>query len=319
MSLRFTETEKWNDNWFRRLSPAAKLLWNYICDNCDAAGFYEVDNEMIAFQTRLSEQEILGAWEELDSRLVGASKGLDRVIWIRKFIRTQKNWPLNPHNHAHKGILFILFNHKGFSSEVDSIIKEHESYKGLVRGLLGAKEGLPSPPGIGIGIGKGKEGGLGGDEPVPKRSLRSEMLSGSEAVKIYREEIGNKPGVQLIREDQEGHIAERVTGHFDLWREVCQYASLNWRNPAQPGNLVKTWQDWGMNGKPVYKRTPGQDPPQKGWVDPKHLEAAHKKAMEKIKADEEAALRLQAKRAKAREHMERQREAAKNAGSNSTE
>lgn len=44
--IRFTETAKWSDKWFRRLSPMAKLLWGYITDNCDQAGVIDFDLEL---------------------------------------------------------------------------------------------------------------------------------------------------------------------------------------------------------------------------------------------------------------------------------
>lgn len=47
---RFTETGKWSDVWFRRLPPKLKLLWQYICDTCDAAGVFELDSDLASLQ-----------------------------------------------------------------------------------------------------------------------------------------------------------------------------------------------------------------------------------------------------------------------------
>jgi hypothetical protein len=49
MSKRFTATEKWNDPWFRKLPPKAKLIWLYMVDSCDSAGFWLVDFELASF------------------------------------------------------------------------------------------------------------------------------------------------------------------------------------------------------------------------------------------------------------------------------
>ena len=40
---RFTETNKWADPWFRKLSNQAKLLWFYLVDHCDNIGLVEID------------------------------------------------------------------------------------------------------------------------------------------------------------------------------------------------------------------------------------------------------------------------------------
>ena len=50
MAKRFTETTKWADPWFRSLAPTLKHGWNYLCDNCDAAGVIELDAELANFQ-----------------------------------------------------------------------------------------------------------------------------------------------------------------------------------------------------------------------------------------------------------------------------
>jgi len=47
---RFTETSKWGDPWYRKLSPQAKLLWAWLTDNCDHAGIIEPDLELATFQ-----------------------------------------------------------------------------------------------------------------------------------------------------------------------------------------------------------------------------------------------------------------------------
>ena len=43
MAYRFTDTNKWHDAWFSSLKPLEKLLFNYLCDNCDIAGFIEIN------------------------------------------------------------------------------------------------------------------------------------------------------------------------------------------------------------------------------------------------------------------------------------
>ena len=47
---RFTETQKWEDPWFRKLAPELKLLWHWLLDKCDGAGIIEPDIELASFQ-----------------------------------------------------------------------------------------------------------------------------------------------------------------------------------------------------------------------------------------------------------------------------
>lgn len=50
MVKRFTETTKWKDPWYRKLSVEGKLFWNYLCDSCDNAGIWKVDFDLATFQ-----------------------------------------------------------------------------------------------------------------------------------------------------------------------------------------------------------------------------------------------------------------------------
>lgn len=46
MAKRMTDTDKWKKGFFRSLPGAYKLLWQYLCDECDHAGIWEVDREI---------------------------------------------------------------------------------------------------------------------------------------------------------------------------------------------------------------------------------------------------------------------------------
>lgn len=49
MAKRFTDSEKWSKVWYRKLPARYKLLWNFILDNCDQAGVWEVDIETACY------------------------------------------------------------------------------------------------------------------------------------------------------------------------------------------------------------------------------------------------------------------------------
>lgn len=50
---RFTQTQKWTDPWFRRLSGPAKMLWFYALDHCDHIGIVELDLEYVSLDCSL--------------------------------------------------------------------------------------------------------------------------------------------------------------------------------------------------------------------------------------------------------------------------
>lgn len=131
---RFTETDKWKDTWFRKLKPAEKLMWLYILDSCDNAGFFELDVEMCSFITGMEEDRVLGAVKGLDRGLIGAKQ--DGFYYVKNFLKHQKNTNLNPENNAHKQIIALIAEHRSLFSEKD-------------QKLLGAKQGLNSPTGKG--------------------------------------------------------------------------------------------------------------------------------------------------------------------------
>ena len=157
MAYRFTNTEKWNDTWFGELKPLVKLLFLYLCDQCDIAGFLEINIRKISFDLGISKQEVEGGLKGLESRLTYSKD--EKYLFIRNFIKHQKNIPLNENNKAHSGIIKRLFENIN-TFEYQSIndfgipIKESPNE--------GANKGLISHHGNGNGNGNGnKEGGVG--------------------------------------------------------------------------------------------------------------------------------------------------------------
>lgn len=144
---RFSDQDKWKDVWFRKLSCPSKLLWLYILDNCDNAGFYVHDEDVVCLFTGMKQEHIKGAIEGLSRGLVGANS--EGVYWVPDFIKIQKNYPLNEQNNSHKQILRILKERgEGFDCSI----------------YLAPKEGLISP----IGKGKGNSTGNGKVEYTPE-------------------------------------------------------------------------------------------------------------------------------------------------------
>jgi hypothetical protein len=190
MAHRFTDTNKWNDDWFLELSPNAKCLFEYLRDTCDNAGFLEFSVRKASPLTNIPVKEIGETMKELEKCYLKSLDG--KHIWIKNFILHQKNYPLNPKNKAHEGIIKRLIVNLGnfdfnqellqylpqnIRTEIVSVMSgnynpELIQNKGLGRGLEGAIEGLTrglqgatenegAYKGLGRGIGKGIGKGMG--------------------------------------------------------------------------------------------------------------------------------------------------------------
>lgn len=109
---RFTETTKWRDPWFRKLSPAAKLLWQYMCDNCIQIGLIDLDLEAASFDIgqKITDKHV----GELASRLQTVGNG---KFFIPKFIGFQYGTLTNACP-PHRTILKLVSEHQLSVSEL---------------------------------------------------------------------------------------------------------------------------------------------------------------------------------------------------------
>ena len=65
MAKRFTDTEKWKDEWYTELSNDYKVIWQYILDNCDNAGIFKRNIKALNYycNTNVSAEDILNTFK----------------------------------------------------------------------------------------------------------------------------------------------------------------------------------------------------------------------------------------------------------------
>jgi hypothetical protein len=211
MSKRFSDTEKWKDAWFIDLSPQAKILFLFFCDCCDLAGFYERHDKTISFHTGIILTELPEVYKELEKSVV-----LDNgIIWVKNFIKHQKNLPLNMINNSHKTIVELLIY------RADLFGSYYEQVLGLsletIRGLQGGYKGVLSP------IGKDKDNGNGNGKD------RMEPTTEISGIIFKNKFLSNlKTTYPMLNVDSE--ILACITWHKNKGREVKSWdrAIGNW-------------------------------------------------------------------------------------------
>jgi hypothetical protein len=103
MAKRFTDTEKFTDSWYRRLSTPNKLLWDWILCNCDHAGIISIDLEFaeMVLGEKFEDDVLQNHFKE---RLVSINNGKH---FIPKFIKFQYG-KLNSDSRVHKSVISRL-------------------------------------------------------------------------------------------------------------------------------------------------------------------------------------------------------------------
>jgi len=137
MAKRFTETTKWEDGWFRKLPPRAKLFWFFILDRCDIAGFWEIDWELASFY--IGEKVDESILQDFDGRI---EKVNSNKLWVVKFIEFQYG-TLNKKMNMHKKIIELLEKYNLLERVMEVLRKGKVRVKeGLVKGKVRVNEPL---------------------------------------------------------------------------------------------------------------------------------------------------------------------------------
>lgn len=99
---RFSDTLKWSDPWFRRLSAPAKALWYYMTEHCDMVGIVDLDFGLVSedWGLKIGEQHMT----ELGRRV----QRMTETKWlIRKFIPFQYG-TLSPSCPPHRKVISMV-------------------------------------------------------------------------------------------------------------------------------------------------------------------------------------------------------------------
>ena len=147
MSKRFTDTDKWKKTLFKKLTLPYKLFWNFILDDCDHSGIWEVEDQQIIAH-RIGEKidldTALFAFNEDEKRIHVFDGG--KKWFIIPFVSFQYG-DLNPKNKLHESVrrcleskdLLVLIPVKGPLKGPKDLDKEKDKELEKEKGLLGEK------------------------------------------------------------------------------------------------------------------------------------------------------------------------------------
>jgi len=123
MAKRFTDTQKWEDDWYMNLSNDFKLLYQYILDKCDAVGVWKPNRRLAEFHVG-NEIDWNQFMLEMDDRLDTTKKG---YWWLTKFVEFQY------------GTLDEGSGSKPIQSYI-KLLKKHEVWEDYRKGINSLKE-----------------------------------------------------------------------------------------------------------------------------------------------------------------------------------
>jgi hypothetical protein len=109
MAKRFTDTDKWKDEWYTELSTDYKVIWQYLLDTCDNAGIYKRNIKLLNYycNTNVSDKDILN------------------VFKLRVTPISDKKWIINKFCVFQYGADFLESKNKAVISVVNKLIENN--------------------------------------------------------------------------------------------------------------------------------------------------------------------------------------------------
>lgn len=227
MAKRFTDTDKWKKRFIRKLPGKYKLLWMFICDDCDHAGIWHVDFDVAKIFTSpdISEDEALKLF---DKKVVIFDDG--EKWFIPSFIEFQYG-KLNPLNRAHNSVIEKLTKY---------------DIKGLTKGLIGPSEGA---------MDKDKDKVLVKD--MDKDKDRSDFFE--EIWDDYPNKVKKKESLKhFIASVKSDGDCKNIKIALKNYKKHLQFN--DWKHPQNGSTWFNNWQDWINYEEPDQDGIPDRKP-----------------------------------------------------------
>lgn len=84
MARRYTDTDKWKDDWYLSLSNDYRIIWQYLVDNCSIAGIWKKGFKLLNYlcNTNITEEDFI---QVFSSRVIDCGS----YFFIPKFLKFQ--------------------------------------------------------------------------------------------------------------------------------------------------------------------------------------------------------------------------------------
>lgn len=193
MAKRFTDTDKYKKPFLRGLQGAYKLLWDYICNDCNHAGIWIVDFEVariyLGKDMEVNQEEALRVFNADKKRVVEIEGG--SRWFILSFIEFQYG-ALNPQNRAHSSVISYLKSYHLWDDKKNII-------KPLTSPLQGAMD-------------KDKDK----DKDMDKE--KGENFTFEEVWNLYQKKVGDKSKLQKKWDSISGEDKAKIFEHIPLYK-----------------------------------------------------------------------------------------------------
>jgi hypothetical protein len=233
MAKRFTDTDKWKDEWYTDLPNDYKIIWQYLLDTCDNAGIYKRNVKLlnIMCNTNVSDTDILNAFK------------------LRVTPISDEKWIINKFCVFQYGTDFLDSKNKAVISVVNKLI-ENNLYQSSTNTLLipypSSINTLSIPYGYSIDTPKEQEQE---QEQVKEQEKEQEQYEYSERAKGNTKNIAERLLDVLMDADSDDY---KYTRAVEDWRELGGIDGVsellewdvsqknNWKNKLETIYKIKT-------------------------------------------------------------------------------
>lgn len=249
LKKRFTDTDKWSDPWFASLPKEGKLVWQFLCDRCDEAGFWTINLRDLTHFTEANRKDwdaFLAAAEANRVRVIGEK------VWLVKFIGFQFPRGIHPKDPMRVAILRSLKQ-----ANAEDLLRGLEApTKSLIMNLLSGA-GQDPPGSLGEGAGAGAGDGLslegegecrGGAGTVAERPSEAEVLAYADRIGL-----GAWKATDWLNEMRSVGWLDYAKRPVSDWRAMVLRVKVKWEADGRPSGPPAAKHAPNGKGQSIYE------------------------------------------------------------------